>query len=67
MQLSYMVFTHVFQYTLKYFKVFIRTFKYFKYLKYIVQNLSISTSTLHLYKKYLSISTSTQEGVLKCP
>ena len=50
-----------------YFKVLVRTFKYLKYVKYITQNLSISTSTLHLYKKYLSISTSTQEGVLKCP
>ena len=38
-----------------------RTSLYFMYL-YI----DLSTSTLHLYKKYLSISTSTLKGVFKC-
>jgi len=40
------------------------TFKYFMYLKYFAENLSISTSTLCLCQKDLSISTSSQKGIL---
>ena len=48
-----------------YFKVLKSTLKYYKYIKYIAWYLSISTSTMVKFKRYLSTSTSTQEHVLK--
>ena len=50
-----------------YVNVFQCTSKYLQGLLSTLSTLSTLLSTLHLYKKYLSISTSTQEGILKCP